>query len=336
VAGLALPKVECVESTETYGRFVAEPLERGFGTTLGNSLRRVLLSSLPGAAVTWVWIEGIQHEFSTIPHMKEDVIEFLLNVKAIRFRHAGQSAGRARLEVQGEGEVCAGDIQTPADFEIVNPELHLATLDSAEAKLMIEFNIEVGRGYVPAKSTDNLPAGAIPVDAIFSPVRRANFSVEPSSAREGSTLEKLILEIWTDGTLSPLEALSQSATILVEQFNCFRELVKAVVQEGAEVVWQRIIPPEQYLMPLDQLPLSTHTYNSLRRGGITTVGQVLEKGLDKLTSLPGFGVKSREEVQVALEQLGIPLVMEGKGKRRGRQKASSVSQEEAAVETDEG
>lgn len=335
MAGLALPKVECVESTETYGRFVAEPLERGFGTTLGNSLRRVLLSSLPGAAVTWVWIEGIQHEFSTIPHMKEDLIEFLLNVKAIRFRRSGQSAGRARLEVKGEGQVCAGDIQTPADFEIVNPELHLATLDSAEANLMVEFNIEVGRGYVPAKSTDNLPAGAIPVDTIFSPVRRANFSVEPSSAREGSTLEKLILEIWTDGTLSPLEALSQSAAILVEQFNCFCELVKAVVQEGAEVAWQRIISPEQYLMPLDQLPLSTHTYNSLRRGGITTVGQVLEKGLDKLTSLPGFGVKSRDEVQAALGQLGIPLVVEDKGKKRGRQKASSVSQEEvASAETD--
>jgi len=321
VLELALPKVECVESTATYGRFVAEPVEKGFGITLGNSLRRVLLSSLPGAAVTWVWIEGVQHEFSTIPHVKEDVIEFLLNVKAVRFRHSVQRSGRARLEVQGEGKVCAGDIQAPAGFEIANPELHLATLDTAEAKLIVEFNIEVGRGYIPAKSGDNLPAGVIPIDAIFSPVRRAIFSVEPSSAREGSTLEKLTLEIWTDGTLSPLEALTQSAAVLVEQFNCFRELVKAAVEEGAEVVWQRVIPPEQYLMPLDQLPLSTHTYNSLRRAGVTTVGQVLEKGIDKLTSLPGFGTKSREEVQAALEKLGIPMVTEPKEKKR-RQKKS--------------
>lgn len=327
MVGLALPKVECVESTETYGRFVAEPVEKGFGITLGNSLRRVLLSSLPGAAVTWVWIEGVQHEFSTIPHMKEDVIEFLLNVKAIRFRHSGQTSGRGRLEVQGEGKVCAGDIRVPTGFEVANPELHLATLDTAEARLVVDFNIEVGRGYVPARSSDNLPVGAIPIDAIFSPVRRANFTVEPSSAREGSTLEKLTLEIWTDGTLSPLEALTQSAAILVEQFNCFRELVKAAVEEGAEVVWQRIIPPEQYLMPLDQLPLSTHTYNSLRRAGITTVGQVLEKGIDKLTSLPGFGVKSKEEVQAALEKLGIPLVTEPKEKKRRRKKAAPVEEE---------
>lgn len=327
MVGLVLPKVECVESTDIYGRFVAEPLERGFGTTLGNSLRRVLLSSLPGAAVTWVWIENIQHEFSTIPHMKEDVIEFLLNVKAIRFRHAGQTSGRGKLEVQGAGKVSAGDIQVPAGFEVVNPELHLATLDADEARLVVDFNIEVGKGYVPAKSSDNLPVGAIPVDAIFSPVRRANFSVEPSSAREGSTLEKLTLEIWTDGALSPLEALTRSAAILVEQFNCFRELVKVAVEEGTEVVWQRIIPPEQYLMPLDQLSLSTHTYNSLRRAGITTVGQVLEKGVDKLTSLPGFGVKSKEEVQAALEKLGIPLVMESKEKKRRRKKAAQAEEE---------
>lgn len=334
MVGLALPKVECVESAGTYGRFVAEPVEKGFGITLGNSLRRVLLSSLPGAAVTWVWIEGVQHEFSTIPHMKEDVIEFLLNVKSIRFRHSGQASGRGRLEVEGEGKVCAGDIQVPAGFEIANPELYLATLDSAEARLMVDFNIEVGRGYLPAKSSDNLPAGAIPIDAIFSPVRRANFTVEPSSAREGSTLEKLILEIWTDGTLAPLEALTQSAAILVEQFNCFRELVKVAAEEGAEVVWQRVIPPEQYLMPLDQLPLSTHTYNSLRRAGITTVGQVLEKGVDKLTSLPGFGVKSREEVQAALEKLGIPLVAEPKEKKR-RRKKTAMEEEESSESAEE-
>ncbi|MCK4331268.1 MAG: DNA-directed RNA polymerase subunit alpha, partial [Dehalococcoidia bacterium] len=153
MAGLSLPKVECIESTETYGRFVAEPLERGFGVTLGNSLRRVLLSSLSGAAITWVEIEGVHHEFSTIPHVKEDTTDFLLNTRAVRIRPLSQLPGKLRLEVEGEGEVCAADIKTSADFEIANPELHLATLDSPEAKLRVEFNVELGRGYVPASSS---------------------------------------------------------------------------------------------------------------------------------------------------------------------------------------
>lgn len=331
LVSLALPKVECVESTEKYGRFVAEPLERGFGITLGNSLRRVLLSSLPGAAVTWVVIEGIQHEFSTIPHVKEDTIDFLLNVKAIRLRPLSQRAGRLRLEVEGAGEVCAGDIKPSADFEIVNPELHLATLDSDEARLSVEFNVEVGRGYVPATSSDGLPVGAIPIDAIFTPVRRVNYSVEPSSLREGSKQEKLILEVWTDGALSPVEAVTQGATILVEQFSCFRELAKAVALEGAEISWQRLLPPEQYLMPLDQLGLSTHTYNSLRRGGVTTLGQILERGMDGLCALAGFGAKSREEVEAALKQLGLPVISEFKAKKERKRKSSSTSKKQRAI-----
>ena len=318
MAGLALPKVECVESTETYGRFVAEPVEKGFGVTLGSSLRRVLLSSLPGAATTWVMIDGVQHEFSTIPHVKEDTIDFLLNVKAIRIRHLSQRPGKLRLEVEGEGQVCAGDIKTSADFEIVNPELYLATLDSPEARLTVEFNVEIGRGYVPASSSDSLPIGAIPTDAIFTPVRKVNYSVEPSNQ------EKLILEVWTDGTLSPIEAVSQSAAILIEQFGCFRELVKAITQEGAEVVWQRLIPPEQYVMPLDQLNLSTHTYNSLRRGGVTTLGQILERGLDGLCALAGFGAKSREEVEAALKRLDLPFMPETNEKKE-KKRASRAS-----------
>jgi DNA-directed RNA polymerase subunit alpha len=329
LAGLALPRVECVESTETYGRFVAEPLEKGFGVTLGNSLRRVLLSSLPGAAITWVMIEGMQHEFSTIPHVKEDTIDFLLNVKTVRLRPLAQRSGKLSLEVEGEGQVCAGDIKPSADFEIVNPELYLATLDSPEAKLNVEFNAELGRGYVPASSSDSLPIGAIPIDAIFAPVRKVNYSVEPSSLREGSNQEKLILEVWTDATLSPTEAVSQSAAILVEQFSCFRELAKAITQEGAEVAWQRLIPPEQYVMPIDQLNLSTHTYNSLRRGGVTTLGQILEKGINSLCALAGFGAKSKEEVETALKRLDLPFIPEVKEKkeRQKRQSASSTSQE---------
>ena len=337
MAGLALPKVECVEGTEIYGRFSAEPVEKGFGVTLGNSLRRVLLSSLPGAAINWVMIEGVQHEFSTIPHVKEDTIDFLLNVKGIRLRHLAQRSGKMRLEVEGEGQVCAGDIKPSADFEIVNPELYLATLDSPKAKLSIEFNVEIGRGYVPASSSDSLPIGTIPIDAIFTPVRKVNFLVEPSSLREGSNQEKLILEVWTDGSVSPIEAVSQSASILIEQFGCFRELARAITQEGAEVAWQRLIPPEQYLMPLDQLNLSTHTYNSLRRGGVTTLGQILERGLDGLCGLAGFGAKSREEVEAALKRLDLPFIPEAKEKKEKKRVSGALaSEKDESAESIEG
>ena len=336
MAGLALPKVECVEGTETYGRFVAEPVEKGFGVTLGNALRRVLLSALPGAAVTWVMIEGIQHEFSTIPHVKEDTLDFLLNLKAVRLRHLAQRSGKLRLEAKGEGEIKASDIQATADFEIVNPDLYLATLDSPKGKLEVELNVEIGRGYVPASSSDSLPIGAIPIDAIFTPVRKVNYSVETSSLREGSSQEKLILEVWTDKTISPIEAVSQSASILIEQFGCFRELAKAITQEGAEIVWQRLIPPEQYLMPLDQLNLSTHTYNSLRRGGVTTLGQILEKGLDGLCALAGFGAKSREEVETALKNLDLPFLPEAKEKKEKKASKSGAVEQDEEAEDSEG
>jgi DNA-directed RNA polymerase subunit alpha len=334
LAGLALPKVEFIEGTETYGRFVAEPLEKGFGVTLGNAVRRVLLSSLPGAAVTWVMIEGIQHEFSTVPHVKEDTIDFLLNVKEIRLRHLAQRSGRLRLEVEGERQVCAGDIKPSSDFEIVNPELYLATLDSPEAKLSVELNVEIGRGYVPASSSDSLPIGTIPIDAIFTPVRKVNFVIEPSSLREGGNQEKLILEVWTDGSISPIEAVSQSAAILIEQFGCFRELARAITQEGAEVAWQRLIPPEQYLMPLDQLNLSTHTYNSLRRGGVTTLGQILERGLDGLCGLAGFGAKSREEVEAALKRLDLPFIPEVKEKKEKKRASKAATSKEGESSED--
>jgi DNA-directed RNA polymerase subunit alpha len=336
LAGLALPKVECVEGTETYGRFVAEPVEKGFGVTLGNALRRVLLSALPGAAVTWVMIEGIQHEFSTIPHVKEDTLDFLLNLKAVRLRHLAQRSGKLRLEAKGEGEIKASDIQATADFEIVNPDLYLATLDSSKGKLEVELNVEIGRGYVPASSSDSLPIGAIPIDAIFTPVRKVNYSVETSNLREGSSQEKLVLEVWTDKTISPIEAVSQSASILIEQFGCFRELAKAITQEGAEIVWQRLIPPEQYLMPLDQLNLSTHTYNSLRRGGVTTLGQILEKGLDGLCALAGFGAKSREEVETALKNLDLPFLPEAKEKKEKKASKSGAPEQDEEAEDSEG
>ena len=227
---LVTPRVECVESEGSHGRFVAEPLDRGFGITVGNALRRVLLGSLRGAAVTWIRIEGIQHEFSTMAHMKEDATEFLLNVKGLRFRPLTGQEGRLVLEVEGEKVVRAGDIKSSTDFEIANPDLYLATLDSPKAKLYVEFNVALGKGYVPASHGDGLPIGTIPVDAIYTPVQKVSYSVEPVRTGQYIGYEKLLLDIWTDGTMSAAEALSQSSQILKEQFATFL----AVVQAGCQ------------------------------------------------------------------------------------------------------
>ena len=328
---LSVPKVECLESNETYGRFVAEPLERGFGLTLGNSLRRVLMGSLPGAAVTSVEISGIHHEFSTVAYGKEDTLDFLLNIKALRIRSLSQRSGKMSLDISGEGDITAADIKPSADFEIVNNDLHLISLDSAKAKLSVEFNVELGRGYVPARPSDGLAVGVIPIDAVFTPVRKVNYAVEASGSGEGSNQERLVLEVWTDGTISPTEAVSQSAAILVDQISCFHQLVKAITEEGTELSWQRLIPPDKYELPLDQLALSTHTYNSLRRGGITTLGHLLERRTTEgLSSLAGFGAKSEEEVEVALKSLDLPVVPpEAKKptKKKGRSKAAAEKEE---------
>jgi DNA-directed RNA polymerase subunit alpha len=301
--GLSIPTVTCVESIGNYGRFLAEPLEPGLGTTLGNALRRVLLSSLPGAAVTWVRIEGIQHEFSPIPYVKEDAMEFLLNIKQLRLCPLSHQPGQLILEVEGEGKVCAGDIKPSTDFRIANPELYLAALDSPQAKLYAELNVELGKGYAPAKSVDGLPLGALPIDAIFTPVRKVNFSVEPIRPGQEESQERLILEIWTDATISPWEALSQSAIILISQFSSFRDLEVPMAKEVARAL---PILPEQYDTPLEELNLSTRSYNSLRRAGIFTLGQLLEKGREGLPPLPGLGAKSRAEVEELMAKLGSP------------------------------
>jgi DNA-directed RNA polymerase subunit alpha len=297
---LSLPTVTCVESSGNYGRFLAEPLEPGFGVTLGNTLRRVLLSSLPGAAVTWVKIEGIQHEFSPMPYVKEDVMEFLLNIKQLRLCPLSRQAGQLLLEAEGEGKVCAGDIKPSAHFRIANPELYLASLDSPQAKLYVELNVELGKGYLPAKSADGLPVGALPVDAIFSPVRKVNFSMESIKPGQEGSPEKLILEIWTDGAILPWEALSHSATILINQFSSFKSL--EVSMAGALA-----ISPEQYDTPVEELNLSNRSRNSLRRAGIFTLGQLIEKSREGLSPLPGLGAKSRDEVEKLLAKLGSPI-----------------------------
>ena len=297
---LSIPTVTCIESGINYSRFLAEPLEPGFGVTLGNTLRRVLLSSLPGAAVSWVKIEGIHHEFSPIPHVKEDVMEFLLNVRQLRLCPLSRQPGQLLLDVQGEGKVSAADIKPSADFRIANPELHLASLDSSKARLCVELNVELGRGYIPAKSASGLPVGALPVDAIFTPVRKVNFFVESVKPGQEGSPEKLILEIWTDSTIFPWEALTQSANILANQFSSFRDF---------EVPMARTLPilPEQYNTPLEELNLSTRSYNSLKRAGISTLGQLLEKGREGLPPLPGLGAKSRAEVEELMAKLGSPV-----------------------------
>jgi len=279
VSRLAIPRIECVESEGNFGHFVAEPLEKGFGVTLGNTLRRVLLSYLPGAAVTRVKIDGIQHEFSTIPYVKEDAAEFLLNVKALRLKPLSGQPGKLTLEVEGEGQLCAADIKPSTDFEIANPELYLATLDSPEARLYVEFDVELGEGYRQAESGDNLPVGVIPVDA----------------------------KVWTDGTISPVDAVSHSATILMEQLSPFADYAKISQLAVEERVTRLPIPDEQYNMSVEQLDLSVRTMNCLRRSGITTVGKLISKGEKELLSLRNFGQRSKLEIEERLGELGLSL-----------------------------
>jgi len=308
---LVMPNVECLESNDDYVRLAIEPLETGFGVTLGNALRRVLLSSLLGAAVTWVKIEGIQHEFSTIPHVREDTTQFLLNVKALRLRPVTKQEGKLFLEVEGEREVCAGDIRPSADFEIANPELHLATLDSPEARLSVEFNVALGKGYAPGVHDDGLPIGIIPVDAVFTPVRRVNYFVEPSSDAEQTRHERLVIDVWTDGTLSGIEAVSQSAQILREQFGPLTNLVAAPTGELERQPAIGAVSLEQYEMPLDRLGLSPRVFNCLRRNKISKVGQLLEMSEQELLSLKKLGRKSVEELQGRLEEMGLSLRSKG-------------------------
>jgi len=307
---LAIPKIECVESKDNFGRFLAEPLEKGFGTTLGNALRRVLLGYLPGAAVTRVKIEGIQHEFSPIPNVKEDTIEFLLNVKALRLKPVSGHPGKLTLEVKGEGRVCAADIKPSTDFEIANPELYLATLDSPEAKLYVELDVELAEGYRAAEPIDNLPVGTIPVDAIFTPIRKVNFTVEPVHVGRETSREQLCLEVWTDGTISPIDAVSHGAATLIEQLSSFANYVAvSQVKEEKELV-RLSIPDEKYNMPVEQLDLSMRTMNCLRRGGISTVGEVISKGEQELLSLRNFGQKSKQELEERLNTLGLSLTLQ--------------------------
>lgn len=301
------PQIEIVESREDYVQIVASPLPPGFGITLGNSLRRALLSSLSGAAVTSVRIDDVQHEFSIIPNIKEDTIEFVLNVKELRLRALSDRPGTLILDISGrEGPVTASDIQMPEHYEVANPDLYLAAMDSPEGRLHVEFNVEIGRGYVPAGPMDGLPIGVIPVDAIFSPVRKVNYRVEQTRVGQATDYDKLTMEVWTDGTISGVASISQSADFLMTQFKLFSGMGRPVLPVMERGLGAGItLPPEKYNMPIEDLQLFMRAYNCLRRSGLMTVGQVLEKSEDELLTLRNFGRKSYDELRVRLDEMGL-------------------------------
>ncbi len=305
MASLFVSKIENVESTEKYGRFIAEPLEKGFGTTLGNALRRVLLRYLPGAAVTRVRIEGIQHEFSAIPNVKEDVLDFVLNLKSLKIKPVTGQSGKLYLEKEGEGEIHASDITPSMDFEIVNPDLYLATLSGKDARISVEMDVELGMGYQVAGGSENLPIGTIPVDAIFTPVRKVNFTTEPMHMGRETSQEKLTIEIWTDGTLAPSRAISRGAALLVEQLKPMVDYGRASDMDDEKKAIRASIPEDLFNMPVEKLDLSVRAMNCLRRSGINTVGELVSLSEKELLSLRNFGQKSRQEVEEKLVSLGL-------------------------------
>lgn len=327
MADLLQPSIHIESEEEDYIHLVAEPLERGYGTTLGNALRRVLLASLPGAAITSVRIEGVEHEFSTVPGMKEDVTEFLLNLKEVRLRAYADRPARLFLEVSGEGELTAGQIQSTADYEIVNPDQHLATLDSKDASLVVDLNVENGRGYLPATHAEGLPIGVIPVDALFSPVRRVNTKVSNTRVGQDTNYDRLDLEIWTDGTLDGQAAVALAAELIREQFAPFQLLGRsAAVLET--VKQEEAAPFDGYDMPIEQLDLSVRAYNCLKRSGLMTVGAVLEKSEEELLALRNFGEKSYLELRDKLVQHGFPAP-------RAESRRDSGAEAAAATDTDD-
>ena len=300
-----MPKIEVVQAAENYGRFKIEPLDPGYGHTLGNALRRVLLSSIPGSAITKIKIDGVYHEFSTIPGVKEDVTEIVLNIKGIRLRSYAERPVKVLLTKQGAGVVRASDIDTPSNVELVNPNHYICTLDSDDAHLEIEMTVERGRGYLPADQRDALPIGEIPVDAIFTPVPKVNYVVENTRVQQATDYDRLLIEIWTDGTIKAGDALSHAAQVLVQYcqtISAFNQLtVDADVAKAPDGL---AIPADIYDTPIEELDLSTRTYNCLKRADITKVGQVLEMDEKALLSVRNLGQKSMEEIRDKLIERG--------------------------------
>jgi DNA-directed RNA polymerase subunit alpha len=311
-----LPKIETDAISQIYGRFIIGPLESGFGITLGNALRRVLLSSLPGASVTSVRIFDIAHEFTDIPGVREDVMQVTLQIKRLRLRMEGQEPMRMSIRVRSEGTVTAGDIQAPPEIEILNPDLYLFTVDSNDVRLDIELTVEQGRGYLPSDERGRMPIGELPVDAIFSPIRRVAFNLDRARVGQMTNYDRLTLDIWTDGRIAPLDALKEAARILVTHL---RLIAGLTLEEEVETVEEGTgLPSEVYEIPIEQLDLSVRVFNSLRRTGITSVGEVLEMlalGDDTLLTIRNFGQKSLNELKAQLRERGF--MEEGAGKGGG-------------------
>lgn len=301
-----LPKIETDAISQTYGRFAIGPLESGFGITLGNALRRVLLSSLPGAAVTSIRISDTAHEFTAIPGVREDVLQLILQVKQLRLKMEGEEPIRISLKMRGEGIVTAGDIQAPPEIEILNPDLYLFTVDSRNARVDIEFTVGYGRGYLAAEGRGRMPIGEIPVDAIFSPVRRVAFDVDRVRVGQMTNYDHLTLEIWSDGRIAPVNALKEAARILVTHL---RLIAGLALEEEAELAEEEGgVPKEAYDIPIEQLDLGVRVFNALRRTGITSVSEVLEMlalGDDTLLTIRNFGQKSLTELKVRLRERGF-------------------------------
>lgn len=308
ISNLILPKIESTAMSREYGRFILGPLERGYGTTLGNSLRRVLLASLPGAAITSIRVSDVPHEFSAIEHVREDMMQLILHIKQLRLKLHNTDTARLRLEVQGEGTVTAADIQVPPEVEIINPDLYLFTVDSDEAFIEIEMTAETGRGYSPAEERGRLPIGELPVDAIFSPIRRVSYDVEKTRVGQVADYDRVIFEIWTDGSIKPEDALAQSAQIMMQYLRPIggvsEETFLPVEEEEEE---EGAIPNEIYDTPIEQLDLSVRVFNSLKRTGITKIGEMLdmlERGEETMLAIRNFGEKSLDELKDQLRQKG--------------------------------
>lgn len=305
---LVLPKIESEAMSQKYGKFVIGPLERGYGTTIGNALRRVLISSLPGAAVTSIRVSDVPHEFSPIPYVREDMMQLILNVKQLRLKLHGVDNARMRLEVNGAGTVTAADLGPTTEIEIINPDLYLCTVDSDEAFLEIEMVVETGRGYSPAEERGRLPIGELPVDAIYSPIRRVAYNVEKTRVGQVADYDKVVMEIWTDGTLKPEEALAQSAQIMIQHLRPLAGVSEDNLLPTQEEAKSDGIPNEWYDTPIEQLDLSVRVFNSLKRTGITKVGEMLEmldRGEETMLAIRNFGEKSLDELKLQLRAKGF-------------------------------
>jgi DNA-directed RNA polymerase subunit alpha len=306
---MVTPKIERIAEARNYGKFIISPLERGYGITLGNTLRRILLSSLEGAAVTSMRIIDVQHEFSDIPGVREDVIRVMLQVKQLRVKMYDVDTARLHLDVQGDGVVTAADIMAPPEVEIINPDLYLFTVNDADTSLEIEFAVERGRGYSPADDrTGRLPIGELPVDAIYSPVSRVNWEVGYARVGQSTNYDSLEMEIWTDGSIGPEEALSTSARVMIDHLLHLAGVSEeslATVDEAEEEASR--LTSEMIETPIENLDLSVRVFNSLKRTGITTVGEVLElleKGDEAVMSIRNFGEKSLDELRQKMEEKG--------------------------------